>query len=58
MSNIVRALLWAAAMLFIVWAGRAGWIDNDLSRGLMIAMPAMAVLTLRRGCRGSCAVRA
>ena len=58
MSNIVRALLWAAVMLSIAWAGRGGWIDGDLSQALLITLPALAVVTLRRSCRETCAVEA
>ncbi|NTZ43780.1 hypothetical protein G7A66_11935 [Altererythrobacter sp. SALINAS58] len=57
MPNVVRALSWAAAMLFIAGMGRASFMDTELSQGLLIVIPALAVLTLRRGCRATCAVK-
>ena len=45
-------------MLSIAWAGRGGWIGGNLSQALLIMLPALAVVTLRRSCRETCAVDA
>lgn len=57
MPDITRALSWAAAMLFIAGMGKLGFMDGELSQGLLIVIPALAVLTLRRGCRTTCALK-
>ena len=56
MPNIVRALLCAALMLLVAFAGRTGWIDDGFATGLMVALPALMVLTLRRRGCGNCSV--
>ena len=58
MPNVLRALLWASLMLLVALAGREGWIDEGFASGLMVVMPAMMVLSLRKSGCGPCPVDA
>ncbi|MCJ2187091.1 hypothetical protein [Novosphingobium beihaiensis] len=47
MTPILRGLAWAAAILFVAFAGSQGLISKDLADTLVIVLPILAVMTLR-----------
>lgn len=56
MSNIVKALLWAAAILIVALLQLRGLIAEDTAKLFMLVLPIMAVLSLR-GLRSSTCCR-
>lgn len=52
MNNIIKALGWAALIMAVSVAGRAGLLAEDMTRTMILVLPVLAVLTLsgNRGC--------
>ena len=53
MDSTAKGFAWAAIILLIALAGQAGLIGGDAARTMLIALPVLAFLSLRRsrGCR-------
>lgn len=47
MLNLVKALCWAAAMLFVALAKAYGLISIESAKTMLIVLPILAVLSLR-----------
>jgi hypothetical protein len=54
MINIVKALVWAAAILIVALLQSRGLIAEDAGRLFMIVLPVVAVLTLSGSRSGPC----
>jgi hypothetical protein len=48
MNIISRCLCWAAAMLFLAAGIRFGFMERDGAMPVMLVLPVVAVLSLRR----------
>jgi hypothetical protein len=55
MSAIFKSLCWAAAMLFLAAGVRFGFMDREAAMTVLLVLPILAVLSLRR--RTRCAGR-
>lgn len=51
MPNIIKGLIWAAAIILVALVGHAGWIERDVVTTLVLVLPVLAVMTLRGGTR-------
>ena len=53
MNNIVKGLCWAGAMLFVALGASLGYMDRDAAQIMLLAMPVVAINTIRnkRPCR-------
>jgi hypothetical protein len=58
MSNIVKALIWAAAILIVALLRSRGLIAEDTAKLFMFLLPILAVLSLSRSGSGTCGRRA
>lgn len=54
MSNIVKALLWAAAILTIALLQSRGLIAEDTAKLFIVVLPVVAVLSLRGSRSSTC----
>jgi len=58
MSNIVKALIWAAAILIVALLKSRGLISVESAQTLFIVLPILAVLSLRGSGSGRCSWKA
>ncbi len=49
MSDISKALHWAAAILLLALGNAAGLIDDKTAGTMFVVLPVMAVIALNRG---------
>ncbi|MBU2587615.1 MAG: hypothetical protein KJ872_05825 [Alphaproteobacteria bacterium] len=54
MTNIVKALIWAAAILIVALLKSRGLISVESAQTLFIVLPLLAVLSLRRSGSSMC----
>ncbi|MEQ5787752.1 hypothetical protein J3454_07610 [Erythrobacter sp. NFXS35] len=54
MANIVKALVWAAAILIVALLKSRGMIAEDTAKLFMFLLPILAVLSLRDSRSGTC----
>ena len=54
MNRYFSALVWAFVILSVALAGRFGWAESDAVETLIIVLPALAFITLVRGCSCRC----
>ena len=53
MNRFFPAACWAIAMLVLATGAALGWVDRDAALTVLLVMPVLAVITIRRG--GCCA---
>lgn len=58
MSNVVKALIWAATILIVALLPSRGLIAEDTVKLLIFTLPTLAVLSLRGSRSGTCSRRA
>lgn len=49
MQAVLRPLYWALAMVALACGARLGWVDRDAAITLLLVLPLLAVIGLRRG---------
>jgi len=53
MNAISRSLCWAGAMLFVAAGMRFGFMDRNAGITVLLILPILAVMTMRRCCFGT-----
>lgn len=56
MTKYLPAIYWALAMLALAVGERLGWVDREAAKTMLIVLPLVAFIMLRRS--GRCALTA
>ena len=54
MTKYVHALAWAAAIVLVALASKAGFIEKDLAQFMVLTLPVAGWLAIYRGRRPTC----